>query len=809
MLLTFAMSHWATILLARSDLLHWRVPNLVLMAIGLTVSLFLFVTATYLRKHQPEIFITWLLIAFSQLASAAGDGLWIYYESQGLDPYPSPADVLYLINYPLFLFAVLALPVHPGSGLEKAKRFLDIGAIMLGALLGLWNLLLGPIAIANQGESVLARALALAYPTGDLMLLGALLLITYGGRERVYYQAIPWLAVGIVIIIVTDAIYGAQALQKTYVSGGFLDLGYSVSYLCFAVAGWVQYRSNNASDHALAQRPEWLSFFPYAWILVAYGLLVVASRQPLAMSTQEILIFVGLLIALVLVRQIISLRENARLNKGLVQALTQLKHQTEALERTNADMQKEIQERLQVEGRLAYDAMHDALTGLPNRALFIDRLDQAARKKKRSPEFGYAVLFLDLDSFKVINDSLGHDVGDLLLIHIARALTNCVRSTDTVARLGGDEFVILLDNTSNTDAVLATADRVLATLRAPVGLNGTRVFVSVSIGVVLEMEQYERPEEILRDADLAMYHAKALGKARYEIFHADMRRDVISRLEIEMELRRALEAHQFTLFYQPIFALPDRSLTGFEALVRWQHPTRGMLPPSAFIPMAEENGLIIPLGDWILHEACRQAAVWNLRFPTHPPLRISVNISGRQVQEEDFAKKVARALEAHHLPGLCLVLEVTESICLNNVNLLIETFRELRKLGVEVQIDDFGTGYSSLSYLQQLPVSAIKIDRSFIHAPNRPGCASPEMVRAMISMAGALGIVTIAEGIENESELVDLTAMRCAYVQGYLLATPMDAVRTEKWVQDYRTLLPKRIPSASYRAAPVYLDIKQ
>lgn len=804
-LFAFTIAHAAAIFLAQAELVSTQVSDNLLLVVGFFSTVMLFVTALSLRESQPTVFIAWLLIAFSQLATAGGDGLWTYYEAAGIDPYPSPADLLYLANYPLFLIAVLTLPYRKRTWMERAKTLIDISAIMLAALLGLWNLLLGPISLNNAGESTLARVLALAYPTGDLMLLGALLLIIYGGRERVYSRALVWLAAGIALTIVTDTVYGVQALMETYTSGSPTDIGFAFAYMCIGIAGWMQCRSYDTYISSPRNHPRWLSYFPYAWIVGAYGLLVVSGYRPLAMQIQEIILFVGLLIALVLARQWLALTENERLNKGLSFALDQLKHQSEMLEHTNTEMQKEIKERLLVEERLAYDAMHDTLTGLPNRALFLNRLEHAARKRKRNPAFQFAVLFLDLDSFKVINDSLGHTTGDQLLVQIARTLTECVRTTDTVARLGGDEFVILLEETAGAETALTTADRLQAVLRSPVDLNQTRVFVSVSIGVVMEMDQYERPEDILRDADLAMYQAKSLGKARYEIFHADMRNDVINRLEMDVEMRRALECHEFTTFYQPIFALPDRNLVGFEALVRWNHPTRGMLIPGEFVPLAEENGLIIPLGDWILHEACRQAMAWNQRFPTYPPLRVSVNISGKQVQEEDFAKKVANALEAHHLPGLSLVLEVTESICLNNMKPLIETFHALRKLGVEVQIDDFGTGYSSLSYLQQLPVGAIKIDRSFIHMPEHPGLASPEMVRAMISMAGALGMVTIAEGIENESELVDLSGMRCAYVQGYHLARPMDSASTEKWIFENRHLL-QRYTSTAHRSAPRYIQ---
>jgi diguanylate cyclase (GGDEF)-like protein len=452
---------------------------------------------------------------------------------------------------------------------------------------------------------------------------------------------------------------------------------------------------------------------------------------------------------------------------------------TEELRKINTRLHAEIEERKRAEEQLAHDALHDALTGLPNRILFLDRLAHALELTKQHTEYGCSVLFLDLDSFKVVNDSLGHGVGDQLLVALAQRLLLSVRTTDTVARLGGDEFVILLEGMRNVEDASAVASHIQARLKQPFDLSGHRAVISASIGIVANLIAYDQPGEILRDADIAMYRAKALGKAHHELFSIAMREQAMTRLEMENDLRLALERQEFLLYYQPIVSLGSHQITGFETLLRWRHPRRGFVAPTEFIPIVEETGLIIPLGQQVLAEACRQLREWQIRFPGTAPLTISVNVSAKQIAAADFVKQVVDVLRSSGLDAHCLKLEITEGVYLDRSDEVIAVFQQLAALGIQIDIDDFGTGYSSLAYLHAFPIKTIKIDRGFVgrmgHNRN-----DMELVRAVIAMAHSLGMKTVAEGIETTEQLNKLLQFGCDYGQGYLFSHPLDESTAER-----------------------------
>jgi diguanylate cyclase (GGDEF)-like protein len=446
-----------------------------------------------------------------------------------------------------------------------------------------------------------------------------------------------------------------------------------------------------------------------------------------------------------------------------------------------AALQGEIEERKRAEARLLYDAFHDALTGLPNRALFLDRLQHVIESGKRHPEQVYAVLFLDLDRFKVVNDTLGHLVGDHLLVAVAERLSDCVRPGDTVARLGGDEFGILLERISGTQDALQVADRIQKALVRVVEVDGHELFVTASIGVTLRSERYQRPEQVLRDADIAMYQAKVKGKACSELFDAEMHGTVVDRLQLEADLRRAVEhGEEFLLHYQPIIALRTGKLIGVEALVRWNKPGRGLLDAAEFVGLAEESGAIAPMGEWAIKTACAQLKIWQERVPALAAITLSVNVSGRQFRRPEFVDTLRRIVREAGVDPRYVAVDVTEGVIMDDVEASAAKLARLRDMGVQIHVDDFGTGYSSLSYLHRFPITAVKIDRSFVSGlPGQP--ESEEVIKAIVSIAESLDFDVIAEGVEEQPQVEKLEELRCRYGQGYLLAKPLAAPELEAW----------------------------
>jgi diguanylate cyclase (GGDEF)-like protein/PAS domain S-box-containing protein len=444
---------------------------------------------------------------------------------------------------------------------------------------------------------------------------------------------------------------------------------------------------------------------------------------------------------------------------------------------------QDITDRKRAEERLLHDAFHDALTGLPNRALFMDHLRLAVDRTKRRQARQFAVLFLDLDRFKVVNDSLGHMVGDQLLIGIARRLEKSLRPGDSVARLGGDEFTVLLEDISDVSEATAVAERLQKELSRPFNLGGHEVFTTVSIGIAPSTIGYDRPENFLRDADTAMYCAKTLGKARHEVFDKNMHARAMNQLQLETDLRRALEREEFFIHYQPIVSLETGRIVSFEALVRWQHPERGIIPPSKFIPVAEETGLIVPLGGWVLRESCRQMREWQMLHPTNPLLSISVNLSGKQFAQPDLIDQIKQALKETGLAPSSLKLEITESVVMENIETATEMLKQLRALGVELSIDDFGTGYSSLSYLHRFPIDTLKIDRSFVTQMSDNN-ENTEIVRTIIMLARNLDMNVVAEGVETEPQLAQLMTLGCQCAQGYLFSKPTDTAAVTQLLAD-------------------------
>ena len=434
---------------------------------------------------------------------------------------------------------------------------------------------------------------------------------------------------------------------------------------------------------------------------------------------------------------------------------------------------RDVTERKALEEQLAHQAFHDPLTNLPNRALLMNRVEHALARAGRSAS-AVGVLMIDLDDFKSVNDTLGHEAGDALLREVAIRLVASTRAADTVARLGGDEFVVLLEDLQYENEIIDIARRILDELRAPVLLHGAEIFVSASIGATAGDEGLEEAVDLLRDADTAMYQAKRSGKGRVERFEEGMHERLVRRVQLKADMRRALEAHEFQLVYQPTVTLTTGEVHGLEALIRWHHPSLGIISPLEFIPVAEETGLIVPIGAWVLRQACEQAAHWQGRNRGSPGLVINVNVSGRQLEDEGLLDDVKSALAESGLEPSRLVLEITESVFLHELESTVKRLHQLRQLGVRVAIDDFGTGYSSLSYLSRLPIDLIKIDKSFVdrlHVPQELA-----LVETIVKFGRILGLETVAEGIENPDQAAQLHQMNCEYGQGYHFARPLDAL---------------------------------
>ncbi len=444
---------------------------------------------------------------------------------------------------------------------------------------------------------------------------------------------------------------------------------------------------------------------------------------------------------------------------------------------------RDITERKRSEERLLHDAFHDSLTGLANRALFTDHLRLRIERGKRDNDGIFAVLFLDFDRFKVVNDSLGHAEGDALLILIARRLELVLRSSDVVARLGGDEFTILLSELDEEEDAVVIAERIQKNLKNPFDIGGGEVFMSASIGIALNTVGHTKAEDMLRDADIAMYCAKANGKARHQVFDQAMHDNALNQLQMETDIRQAFENGEFCLYYQPIFAIETNTLAGFEALIRWNHPKRGAVSPGEFIPVAEENGMILPLGRWILFESCRQMREWQDKNPAAASLKLSVNLSCKQFSQPDLVEQVTAALISTRLEPSCLKLEITESHLMENSAQSGKMMSRLRELGVELSLDDFGTGYSSLSYLHRLPVNYLKIDRSFVSRMTE-SVENNEIVNTIIKLAKSLKMQVIAEGIETAAQLEQLKQLNCEFGQGYFYSKPLEAEAAKLFIDE-------------------------
>ncbi|TES93336.1 MAG: EAL domain-containing protein [Anaerolineales bacterium] len=447
--------------------------------------------------------------------------------------------------------------------------------------------------------------------------------------------------------------------------------------------------------------------------------------------------------------------------------------------------QQEIQRRERIEEKLQYDALHDTLTDLPNRTLFLDRLGHVMARSKRLKDEEFAVLYVDLDKFKIINDSLGHPAGDDVLVRISLLIKEAVREIDTVSRYGGDEFLVLLESIKGVEEAIAVSDRIREKINTPMTIRDREVLISASSGIVMNASEYENPEEYIRDADIAMYHVKMNDKGQHQVFNPEMRSSFFKRLTLESDLRRAIDNEEFTLVYQPILSLTNRHIIGFEALLRWETHALGSIYPNEFIPLAEETGLIVELGYWVIRQACKQIVLWQKKYPQDPPMAISVNISSKQLAHKDFTRIVEETIADIGLAPESLILEITESVFIGETMVAGETLKTVRDLGIRVHLDDFGTGYSALSYIDEFPVDAIKIARSFVTSFN-PFEKKRGLVHTIVSMAQDFGLEVVAEGIETPEQALKLGDIGCQYGQGFNFTPGKSPEDLVEFIEEYK-----------------------
>ncbi len=484
-----------------------------------------------------------------------------------------------------------------------------------------------------------------------------------------------------------------------------------------------------------------------------------------------------------------DITERKQVEEALKQAHDELERRVEErtaeLVEANERLRAEIEQRLKAEEQLLFDAFHDVLTGLPNRALFHDRVDRALTRTHRRPGERVVVLFFDLDRFKVVNDSLGHSAGDALLREVASRLQACLRPEDTVARLGGDEFTVLVEGVHAPDEAVTVARRVHEVVSEPVELEGHRLFPTVSIGIAVSHEnhRYTRADDMVRDADTAMYWAKGLGGGRHAIFDGRMRARVVRVLELESALREAVTKGEFVPHYQPIVSLATGVIEGFEALARWQRPNRDLVLPMEFIPLAEETGLIVGIGAQILRQVCADLVTWEGRGPRLP--YVSINLSGKEIALPSLVERIESTLNEFGVPPHLLRFEITESAIVERADVAVGVLRRLRELGVGVYIDDFGTGYSSLSYLHRFPIDILKIDRSFVMGSETEG-GNREIMRTIVALAGQLGLEVVAEGVENDAQLTVVRDLGCTHAQGFYFARPVQAEDAAKLLLSWK-----------------------
>ncbi len=689
------------------------------------------------RRHSGRARIGWFLVGASAASWGAGQVAWSWLElvSHQDNPFPSIADVGYILSVPVLVSGLLTMPVWPTGSLAKFRAITD-GLIIAGGLLLIsWYTVLSAI-VASPADTALGQGLSLACPVGDVIVV-TVLAIMWSRASLQSRGPILLIIAGLGLIAVADSTFAYLQAQASFGSGNVVDIGWVAGYLVVGLAALFALGRPMGIKRGAPPR-WWAAVLPYAPLPVAIGF-AVDERLAVGAINLFTLSMALALFVLVLLRQGMSVRENMILLRRLAANETELHHRAE----------------------------HDPLTDLNNRSSFIRFVDE--HLASAPPDRLCAVMFVDLDDFKHINDSMGHAMGDQAIVAVGRRLKSCMRDHDLVARLGGDEFAVFLTRLPNVGQMVTIAERLIETLNEPFQSSDMRASVCGTIGVAIA-EPGDDAGELLRRADIAMYAAKARGKGLFGIFEPSMHVAMYAPLERRADLERAAEDEEFTLYFQPVVDVATREMVGVEALIRWAHPRLGLLGPVEFIDDLEKAGLMVKVGAWVMVEACRQTM--RLRAGGHRELSVSVNVSSSQMQDAGFVSVVAGALAATGLPASALVIELTESGSIGESEVVGLRLRQLRAMGVRIAIDDFGSGYSSFTYLRRLRVDILKIDKTFVDGllAGGPGAA---LVEGMIGLGNSLGLLTVGEGVEEEEQHAALVRLGCTMAQGYLHARPM------------------------------------
>ena len=785
----------------KDEALRILVNNLLFPIVALGATLCWAYVARHARRASAELSRAWWVLTAAQFLWFLGDTTWLILESVlHVAPYPSIADGFYLAYYVVFLAGVLLLPGQRRTRFDQTKRALDAAAVFLFAALFYWVFWLGPLAQTLETSEPFGLLVSIGYPVGDLVLVWATLTLFLRQNPGSSKSALVFLGSSALIGAAFDLLYSLQVTQGTYTSGGITDLGWLIVMIVSLGAGTLQAadlvrvgpnREEQVRDEPIdSVRARLRRIMPYL-MLVSVLMLQVYVRQPgtptwLAESGPVVDGGVWVLILLVSLRQLLTQNDNARLASHLQSELAERKAIEQMLRQEISQRQRTEDALRQSQEQVSHDAVHDTVTGLPNRILFMDRLGRAIERTQQDPMFQFAVLFLDLDGFKVVNDSLGHSIGDQVLKNIAARLTGCLRAQDTVARVGGDEFAVLLNSIQDPRAATEVVDRIQSALASGIEVEGNVAFCSASVGIFYSGAGTQDAEAIIRDANLAMYQAKAAGKARYAIFDAHLGAQALARHTLGSALRGAIERDELRLVYQPIVEVSSQRVIGVEALLRWRHLRLGNISPVDFIPIAEETGLIVPIGWKVLHDACQQMAVWHKSLTCiDPNCSISVNLSPRQFRQPDLVEQVLQSLRDADLEPQCLNIEVTEGVIMEDAAVAVSNMHRLREIGVGLHVDDFGTGYSSLSYLHQFPISVLKIDRAFVTGIDTEE-RNRSIVQNIVTLAHDLGLCVVAEGVETPEQAATVTTLGCDRMQGFLFAKPLDGSEFPRFVSSFR-----------------------